>query len=217
MRILTTILLSGLFLPSAFAGDKELSLDTSWTAINTSSWEVVNGSPLNTVGLSGGWDIGSNLTAIASVNWGQTGSEHSYPYWYDEENNDQTGPGTEGYVAALNVVQVQAGVRTDRLEHTNWVRPYLVSRVSGTLGIMQLDDDTRDSDNVNQITRTGTSFGGMAAIGIAVERPRRSAGPFAVHGELEGGYALATALKFEDLGELAMHGVHIRAGIGLRF
>ena len=83
--------------------------------------------------------------------------------------------------------------------------------------MMQLDDDPNDSDNINQISRTGTSVGGMAALGISVERPRSSSGPFAVHGELEGGYALGTSLKFDDLGDLAMHGVHIRAGIGLRF
>ena len=216
MRVLSTTLFSLLFVSTAAAADKELLLDTSSTAINTASWEMVNGSPLTTVGLSGGLEVGSNLTAVIGVNWGQTGSSHGYGYWYEEEA-DTPGPGSEGFVAALSVVQVQAGLRTDRLDATNWVRPYAVSRLSGTLGIMQLDDDASDSSNVNQITRTGTSFGGMAALGIAVERPRSSAGPFAIHGELEGGYALATALKFDELGNLAMHGVHIRAGVGLRF
>ena len=216
MRVLSTTLFSLLFVSTAAAADKELLLDTSSTAINTASWEMVNGSPLTTVGLSGGLEVGSNLTAVIGVNWGQTGSSHGYGYWYEEEA-ETPGPGSEGFVAALSVVQVQAGLRTDRLDATNWIRPYAVSRLSGTLGIMQLDDDASDSSNVNQITRTGTSFGGMAALGIAVERPRSSAGPFAINGELEGGYALATALKFDELGNLAMHGVHIRAGVGLRF
>ncbi len=215
MRILSIPLFSLLFASSAVAADKELLLDTSSTAINTSSWELVNGSPLTTIGLSGGMDIGS-FTAVAGINWGQHGSSNQYSYWYEEEGMNQ-GPGSEGFVAALNVVQLQAGIRADGLDATNWVRPYVVSRLSGTLGVMQLDDDPNDSNNVNQITRTGTSFGGMAALGVSIERPRTSAGPFAVHGELEGGYALATSLKFDDLGELAMHGVHIRAGIGLRF
>ena len=216
MRIFSTQMFSLLFAFSATAADKEILLETNSTAINTASWEVVNGSPLTTIGLSGGLDMGSGLTAVVGVNWGQSGSSHSYSYWY-EEPMDSQGPGSEGFVAALSVVQVQAGIRSDRLDASNWVRPYVVSRLSGTLGILQLDDDTRDSSNVNQISRTGSSFGGMAAIGFAVERPRTSAGPFAIHGEVEGGYALATSLQFDDLGELAMHGVHIRAGVGLRF
>ena len=216
MRILSIPLFSLLFASSAAAADRELLLDTSSTAINTSSWEVVNGSPLTTVGLSGGLDVASNLTIVAGVSWGQNGSSNSYSYWYEEEAQSQA-PGSEGFVAALSVVQIQAGVRADGLDATKWVRPYAVSRLSGTLGVLQLDDDPNDSDNVNQITRTGTSFGGMAALGVSIERPRTSAGPFAIHGELEGGYALATSLKFDDLGELAMHGMHIRAGIGLRF
>ena len=216
MRIFSTTLSSLFFAFSATAADKEILVETNSTSINTASWQLVNGSPLSTVGLSGGLDLGSGLTAVIGVHWGQSGSSHGYSSWY-EEPLDSQGPGSEGFVAALSVVQVQAGVRSDQLDPNNWIRPYLVSRLTGTLGILQLDDDPSDSSNINQISRTGSSFGGMAAVGIAVERPRSSAGPFALHGEIEGGYALSTSLKFDDLGELAMHGIHLRAGVGLRF
>ena len=216
MRLMTHTLLSLFVASSAAAADKELLLDTSSTAINTASWELVNGSPLTTVGLTGGMDLGSNLTAVVGVNWGQTGSAHGYGYWYEDQAEEQ-GPGSEGFQAALSVVQVQAGVRAEGLDQSGWVRPYVASRLSGSFAVLQLDDDPNDSSNINQISRTGTSLGGLAALGVAIERPRSASGPFALHGELEGGYALATSLKFDDLGELAMHGVHARAAIGLRF
>jgi hypothetical protein len=217
-KIMNMTLLTSFLAGSAWAADKEISLDTGILGSSSQAWDMVGGSPV-TIGLSGGIDIAPGLTAIGSAQWSLSGSHNEFGnQWWHDDLEEETGssPGSEGYIAALRVIQVQGGVRSDILQNS-WVRPYGSAKVSASLGSLRLDDDPEDKDNVNQIKATGLSIGGIAAVGAAVERPRKQAGPFAIRGEVEAGYGLGTALKFGEMGELSMSGIHMRMGIGLRF
>ena len=218
MRILTTTGLSLLFASSAWAGDKEISLESS--VFNTSAdanWQIVDGSPgIAMIGLSGGMDLNSSITAVGSLRWGQSGASNGMHYeWWEEEGSNSVA-GTDGFVAGLNLVQLQGGVRSE-LRQGHWIRLYGVTKASATIGILGLDDDDGDKDNVNQISETGLSLGGMAALGLAIEQPKKQAGPWAIRGEFEAGYSAGTPLSFGDIGSLDMLGVHAKASIGLRF
>jgi len=217
MRILKTTLLSTFLAANAWAGDKEISLDAGLIGSSSDAWQVVGGNPMGTVGLSGGWDVAPGLTAVGTLQWGQSGSQNHFGnQWWDEDEGISPAPGSEGFVAALGLVQLQAGVRSDLFQNS-WVRPYGVAKLSTTLGLLRMDDDPSDKDNVNQIQSTGFSIGAVAAAGIAVEQPRKAAGPFAIRGELEAGYGFGTALGFDEIGSLEMSALHIRAAAGLRF
>jgi hypothetical protein len=219
IKIMNMTVLSAFLTGSAWAADKEISLDTGILGGSSPSWNMVGGNPMATIGLSGGVDIAPGLTAIASAQWSLSGSHNEFGnQWWDDGPEGQTAspPGSEGYIAALRVIQVQGGVRSDILQNS-WIRPYGAAKVSASLGSLRLDDDPEDKDNVNQIKATGLSIGGIAAVGAAVERPRKQAGPFAIRGEVEAGYGFGTALKFDEIGELGMNGIHMRMGVGLRF
>ena len=217
MRILKTTMLSTLLTASALAADKEISLDTSLLGSDSSDWNMVGGAPFSSIGLSGGIDIADGLTLVGTVQIGSSGSSGYFSDWWEGEEGDaSTSPGSEGFIAAIQLAQVQAGIRTDILQHS-WGRPYGSAKATATLGSLYLDDDPSDDNNVNQITERGVSFGGLVAAGIAVEQPRRQAGPFALRGELELGYALSTDLGFGDIGSLSLNGMHIRVGGGIRF
>ncbi len=216
-KIMKAAVLSAFLASNAWAGDREISLDTGSLLASSGDWSVVGGNPMTTVGISGGWDIAPGLTAVGGVNWSLSGANNHFGnQWWDEDGQGEEPPGSEGYIAALRVIQLQAGVRSDVMQN-RWVRPFGVAKMSASIGSLRLDDDPNDKDNVNQIKASGMSIGGAAAVGIAVERPRKKAGPFAVRGELEAGYGLATSLKFDQIGKLGMSGMHMRLGIGLRF
>lgn len=217
-KIMRVTVLSAFLASSAWAADKEISLDTGILGVSSQAWNTIGGSPV-TVGLSAGVDIAPGLTAIGSVQWSLSGAENQFSnqWWEDDQVGASVSPpGSEGYIAALRVIQVQGGVRSDILQNS-WVRPYGAAKVSASLGSLRLDDDSEDKDNVNQIKAAGMSIGGIAAVGAAIERPRKQAGPFAIRGEVEAGYGFGTALKFDEIGELSMSGIHMRMGVGLRF
>jgi hypothetical protein len=215
--ILKMTVLSTFLATSAWAGDKEISLDTGSLLTSSDGWEVIGGTPMTTVGISGGWDIAPGLTAVGGVNWSLSGAtNHFGNQWWEDDVDGTSAPGSEGFIAALRVVQLQAGVRSDLMQN-RWVRPFGVAKMSANIGSLRLDDDPKDKDNVNQIKASGLSIGGIAAVGVALERPRKTAGPFAVRGELEAGYGFATALKFDEIGKLGMNGMHMRLGFGIRF
>lgn len=217
MRIFKTTLFSTLLAASAFAADKELSLDANLFSAPGSEWNMVGGAPFSSLGLTGGMDIAPGLTLVGGVQVGSSGSEGYFSDWWDEEAIDSSQkPGSEGFIAAVQLAQVQAGVRTDILPQS-WVRPYGSLKATASLGSLYLDDDPNDKNNVNQISERGVSIGGHIAAGMAVEQPRRQAGPFAFRGELELGYALATDLSFGDIGSLSLNGMHIRVAGGIRF
>ena len=216
-KIMKATVLSAFLASNAWAGDKEISLDAGSLLASSDAWGVVGGNPMSTVGISGGWDIAPGLTAVGGVNWSRSGAtNHFGNQWWEDDGDVESAPGTEGYIAALRVVQLQAGVRSD-IRQNSWVRPFGVAKMSASIGSLRLDDDPNDKDNVNQVKASGMSIGGIAAVGVAVEKPRKKAGPFAVRGELEAGYGLGTSLKFDEIGKLGMSGMHMRLGIGLRF
>jgi hypothetical protein len=217
-KIMKVTILSAFLAGNAWAGDKEISLDTGSLLASSDAWNVVGGNPMTTVGISGGWDIAPGLTAVGGVNLSRSGAENHFgnQWWDDDDEAASKAPGTEGYVAALRVIQLQAGVRSDILQNS-WVRPFGVAKMSANVGSIRLDDDPEDKDNINQVKASSLSIGGVAAVGVAVERPRKKAGPFAVRGELEAGYGIGTSLNFDEIGKLGMSGVHLRMGLGLRF
>jgi hypothetical protein len=217
MRILKTTLFTTFLAANAWAGDKEISLDTGLIGSTSDAWRVVGGNPMPTIGLSGGWDVAPGLTAVGTLQWGQSGSKNYFGnQWWEEDEGGSASPGSEGFIAAIHLIQLQGGVRSDLMQN-RWVRPYGVAKLSTTVGVLRLDDDPSDKDNVNQIQSVGFSIGGIAAAGIAVERPRKQAGPFAFRCELEAGYGFGTALGFDEIGELEMSAMHIRAAAGVRF
>jgi hypothetical protein len=216
-QIMKATILSAFLASNAWAGDKEISLDTGSLLASSAAWDVVGGNPMATVGISGGWDIAPGLTAVGGLNWSRSGAtNHFGNQWWEDDGDVVEAPGSEGYIAALRVIQLHAGVRSDILQNL-WARPFGVAKMSASMGSLHLDDDPDDKDNVNQVKASGMSIGAIAAVGVAVERPRKKAGPYAVRGELEAGYGFGTALKFDQIGKLGMSGMHMRMGIGLRF
>ena len=105
-----------------------------------------------------------------------------------------------------------------RLEPFEWevFQPYAALQGSFAMGRWHMDADQNDDSELTELHRRAASFGGLAVGGaeLALGQPEWVVRPSAY---LEMGYALRTAQKFEDVGDLRSGGYLVRLGTGLRF
>lgn len=192
----------------AEAGPREVKLETNHLHNAGASWSMfgANTDGLNTQGIGFAQDLDSKLSVVASYHFGQTGSQHYIP----------SGAGaSEGFIAAFTAHQLSAGVRTD-LDRAllGWFEPYGSVRATLLLGVVQLDDDPDQDDNLNQVQAVSYAPGARVAAGLSSSLP---VGPVEVRIDGEFGYAYSLKMSVEDLGELQFSGVHALLGVGVRF
>lgn len=166
-------------------------------------------------GLAGPWSVVGGWQRSQQAQW------LGVPYGED---------GFETVGQAFAVQQITAGVKVQRPVRA-WVAPYATLQGSLLLGRYLLDEDLDQDDNLNQLRSRAAAVGGVAALGIDL-RPVK-VGPVRLGSHLELGYGAHSRLRFEagpeddrpldadgetaSLGAVALRGLHVQWGVGLRF
>ncbi len=192
----------------AEAGPREVKLETNHIHNSGDSWSMFGAytDGLNTQGVGYAQDLNSTLSVVASYHFGQTGSDNHIP----------SGAGnSEGFIAAFTAHQLSAGVRTD-LDRAllGWFEPYGSVRATLLVGVIQLDDDPDQDDNLNQVQAVSYAPGARVAAGLSSSLPL---GPVEARIDGELGYAYSLKMSAGELGELQFSGLHALLGIGVRF
>ncbi len=208
---MTLLLLSSL----ASAGDFELAADVTrfeFADGNQALFGVYGAVP--TYGLQGTWHKSSRLAITAGWSHTVDGAFNAWSEWeYDVESSNVPGQ-YEGFHTSLRANFASVGVRGG-VDLWSWFNPYATAEVRGMLGTLRLDDDVSDDDNPNQITLRSGTIGGLAAAGLDIRIPTSQG--WSVSHNLEVGYQAMLPLGFDTLGDVAIRGVHVRAGLGVRW
>jgi len=210
---MTLLLLSSL----ASAADLEVNAEVGRLEIAGGNWDLFDYNEIQTTyGVRADWHKTDRLGFSASYAHFVTGGHNSvWDYWEYDDGGSETSPGAvEGFDAAIRGHLVGLGVRGG-VDLWGWLNPYATVEARGLHAAVRLDDDTQDDDNPNQITRRGTTFGGVAALGLDIRIPSKYR--WAVSHNLEIGYQAMLPLGIGELGSLPIYGVHVRAGAGVRF
>lgn len=196
---------------NAHAANHELNLELGRLGTQGEAFEVLSHyGTMGSVGARGGYALGERLTLVADYQHSQLGGSIDS---YDEEDGEYMADGLIGF--ALRAQQIGVGVKYD-VELWPWLHPYGTAQALGVVGVLRMDDDTEDDDNVNELRRVGVAPGGVAALGLDLialraDRPVRPAT------YLEAGYAYVAPMKLGDAGDLDFRGFYLRWGLGARF
>ncbi len=210
---MTLLLLSSL----VSAADLEVNAEVGRLAFPKGNWDLFSYNEVQpTYGVRADWHKTSRLGFSASYAHLVTGGHNAtWDYWEYEATDTETSPGaTEGFDASFRGHLVGLGVRGG-VDLWGWFNPYATLEARGLHAVVRLDDDPYDDDNPNQITTRGTTVGGVAAAGLDVRIPTQYG--WAISHNLEIGYQAMLPLNIGELGSLAVRGLHIRAGAGVRF
>ncbi len=210
---MTLLLLSSL----ASAADLEVNLEVGRLDIAKGYWDLFDYNNVQaTYGVRADWHKSSRLGFSASYAHFVTGAHNSvWDYWEYDEGGSEDSPGAaEGFDAAFRGHVVGLGVRGG-VDLWGWFNPYATLEARGLHAVVRLDDDTSDDDNPNQITVRGTTVGAVAAAGMDIRIPTKYRWAFSHN--LEIGYEIMAPLNIDPLGALAVRGLHVRAGFGVRF
>ena len=213
---MTLLLLSSL----ASATDLEVNAEVGRLEFAKGHWELFDYNQVQpTFGVRADWHKTSRLGFSASYAHLVTGGHNStwdyWDYWEEEAGSSESTPGAnEGFDASFRGHLVGLGVRGG-MDLWGWFNPYATVEARGLHAVVRLDDDPYDDDNPNQITTRGTTLGGVAALGLDVRIPTKYG--WAISHNLELGYQAMLPLNIGELGSLAVRGLHVRAGAGVRF
>ncbi len=210
-KIFTTLALLA-FSGAAQAADHELSLELGTTANHQQNWYMFNAESqqLPSWGLRAGVAVHDRLAIIGGWHHGKKGMRLGFDEsWEDDEE-------AYGFASVFYGDSFTLGLKAD-VPVAVWFRPYATAQGLGLRGMVRLDDDLSEDDNLNQIQQADFSLGGIGALGVDFRVPFKD-GAWALASYLELGYGYAAPLDFGDLGELdELHGVVFRWGAGVRF
>jgi hypothetical protein len=183
--------------------------------------ELLTDGPVAPVGLRAGYGLAGPWSVVAGWQRAQRAQTIGVPYGDDDYGS---------VVQALAVQQITAGVKVQRPVRA-WIAPYATLQGSALLGRYLLDENIDQDDNLNQLRSRAAAVGGVAALGVDL-RPVK-VGPVRLGTHLELGYGAHTRMRFEagpedarpldaagdtaSLGEVALRGLHVQWGVGLRF
>ena len=201
------------FSGAAQAADHELSLELGTAANHQQNWFMFNdeSQQLPSWGLRAGVAVHDRLAIIGGWHHGKKGMRLGFGGDWDDDDEEAYGFASVFYGDSFTL-----GLKAD-VPVAVWFRPYATAQGLGDRGMVRLDDDLSEDDNLNQIQRSDFSFGGIGALGVDFRMPLKD-GAWAIASYLELGYGYASPLDFDELGELdGLYGVVFRWGVGVRF
>jgi hypothetical protein len=159
---------------------------------------------LPTQGVRVGYAFNDHISLVGGWHHGARGSDVGF-------GNDEM----SSFRAAYYGNEFTLGAR-GTLPVTSWLQPFASLQVIGMQATVRFDEDPEDDENLNQLSRSAFSPGGMATLGVEALAPM-AYGEWAFTSDLELGYGYVAPQSFDDLNDLEMHGFVLRWGVGVRF
>jgi hypothetical protein len=212
--------LLALALPAA-AATHEISAEVGWINSSDPAWDFFSEAALHgsyglrlgyavhpNVAIIGGWQhavngVGTSGPGIGAASYSDGGDD----YYYDNE---------DAFWAALYTDQVTVGAKAD-FQVLTWLHPYATVQAVGMRGLLRMDDDSQDDENLTQIELAGLTGGVLGAVGLDLPVPLRVGSTVAIAPYAEVGYGWLAPMQFEQLGSVQFAGFTGRAGVGVRF
>ena len=206
MRPAPLALLAALALPgTALGATREVRLELGSIAAPDPDWNLFSDADrLSTQGLGVGWTFHDHLALVAGWRRGAHGMT---------VGGESTGQ--SDLTATFGGHLFSLGAKAD-WTIAPWFAPFATARAAGLLGIVRLDDEPDDDENLNQITHAAFAPGALATAGAEFRLPFHD-GAFAAATSLELGYAWLAPLSYDPLGDLAFRGFTLTWGAGVRF
>ncbi len=183
--------------------------------------ELIQDGAVAPLGVRAGYGLAGPWSLVGG--WQRSQQAQSLGVPYGDDDFDLVGQ-------AFDVQQLTAGVKVQRPVRS-WIAPYATVQGSLLLGRYLLDEDLDQDDNLNQLRSRAAAVGGVAALGVDL-RPVK-VGPVRLGSHLELGYGAHSRMRFDagpeadrpldadgetaSLGAVAVRGLHVQWGVGLRF
>jgi hypothetical protein len=224
LGINTIALIAALSAPASAGSDSAATHELNWevnsVGVTDENWGVFsNTNSVAAWGVGGGYGLSRNLTLMVGLHHRKYVNDTDY--YYDEDWNYLE----SDLETSFSTSQLSVGPKLN-IELKPWLRPYVTGQALLRMGTIGADDDTRDDDNLNQLSWSAISPGIRAAAGFDIVPVRGDTVHIASH--LDFGYSASTALNFTDdagsagdteapVGKLGLSGLHISWGIGVHF
>ena len=198
---------------TAQAASNELSVELGWFSSSDPSFAYFNdGYTMPAFGLRGGIAVHPNITIIGGYRGGATGG--SVTGGDDDTYYGEESYGGSDFNTGLWAHQASVGAKAD-FKLWKWLHPYAAVQGVGSLGMIRLDDQPGDDENLTQVERIGFTGGFNTALGL--DFPIKIRDRWAIAPYLEMGYEWLAPMQFEELGSVQFSGFSGAMGVGVRF
>lgn len=202
-----------LVLSTALAGSNEVALTVGWLDSGDPAWQVLAPSgAYATWGGQLGLKVHDRVTVLAGYKHGVVGADLDAWDWDGEDEGD------DRFAYAKNAFYGNTftlGARAD-WDFVEFFAPYARVDAQGLLGMIRVDDEPDDDENVTQRQEVGFTPGFDAALGLSFPVPTAlpsvQVTPF-----LEMGYGWVVPMKLGDLGRVQPAGFTGQGGVALQF
>lgn len=199
----------------------DVSGEVAWIGATDPAWDFfAEGDSLVSYGLRVGYAVHPNVSVLVGWQHAAHGASTSGPaagaelLGYEGDDEYAYYESEQAFWAAMYTDQVSVGAKAGATVW-KWLHPYGTVQLVGMRGLVRMDDDPNDDENVTQIEVAGLTGGFAAAGGFDILIPVR--GSVAIAPYVEVGYGLLAPMKLEDLGSVQFSGFSGRTGLGVRF
>lgn len=201
-----------LWLSTALAGTNEVAATLGWLDSGDPAWQVLAQSgACSTWGGHVGLKVHDRVTVLAGYRHGVVGADLGASDWEDGDGDERfTSVGTAFYGNTFTL-----GARAD-WNAVEFFAPYARVDAQGLLGMVRLDDEPDDDENVTQRQKVSFAPGFDATLGLSFPVPTALPSLY-VTPFLEMGYGWVAPLKLGDLGRVQPAGFTGQGGIALQF
>lgn len=211
------------------APKNELSVEIGYLDGRTALARTFHNS--TTYGLRGGYGLTNWLTVIGSWHMSQTYNSFSDSYSYDYEYDYSEDYVYSGYnmpfSTRLRSHEIALGAKVD-WSPLKRIHPYATTQVLINRMGLNITEDYLEDEPLVDIRGGGMGFGGIASAGVELRtRPFSNGLQLASHFEM--GYGISSRVQFDDMsnndgafsavdvGDIALGGLYVRFGTGVRF
>lgn len=199
----------------ALAASHEISFELGWITTEDPAWGYFSSSgAIGSYGIRGGFEVHPNVTIIGGWQHSQTGASVEISSWGDDDYDDEDEYYDGAFQTAMYSDQITLGSKAD-VKLFKWLHPYVTAQLAGMRGLVRMDDDSGDDENLTQVEKAGVTGGVIGAAGL--DFLIRVKGDVYIAPYFELGYGWYAPMVIEDLGSVQFSGFAGRAGVGVRF
>lgn len=184
----------------------QLDLSVAGTIFEQDPYGSLANSGLTSWGLRASYRVNRWLVPFAGVSYTDATMEHIVSA--DDEL------GSTSFRTGLYQTQVFLGAKPT-WSPNKYFGLYGLAQAQGLIGVVRLDDDPDDDENLGQVEGDGFAIGGTFGAGVEAFAPTGGRAQIAFSFEL--GYSAYTPLLLGDVATIDASGVSIRTGVGVRY
>ncbi|GDX83557.1 hypothetical protein LBMAG42_53680 [Deltaproteobacteria bacterium] len=184
----------------------QIDVSVAGTVFESDPYGSLSNGGLTSAGIRGSYRVNRWLVPFAGLSY--TDATMSHIVTSDDELGSTT------FRTGLYQTQMFLGAKPTWAPN-KYVGVYGLVQAQGLLGIVRLDDDPDDDENLGQIEGEGFAFGGTFGAGVEAFAP--TGGPLQIAFSFELGYSAYAPLQLEDVATIDASGVSLRTGVGVRF